>query len=98
MSNDIINIIKGAAAMGAAEAIRKMQPQQDRISQRQAEKEYGIGFIRRHADRLREACRRSCPRNTVQSFIPPVVCGNSQPGNLRRIIAKLRHLLSRRHP
>lgn len=52
MSNDIINIIKGAAAMGAAEAIRKMQPQQDRISQRQAEKEYGIGFIRRHADRL----------------------------------------------
>jgi hypothetical protein len=52
MSNDIINIIKGAAAMGAAEAIRKMQPQQDRISQRQAEKEYGIGFIRRNADRL----------------------------------------------
>jgi hypothetical protein len=52
MSNDIINIIKGAAAMGAAEAIRKMQPQNDRISQRQAEKEYGIGFIRRNADRL----------------------------------------------
>ena len=52
MSNDIINIIKNAAAMGAAEAIRKMQPQNDRISQRQAEKEYGIGFIRRHSDRL----------------------------------------------
>jgi hypothetical protein len=52
MSNDIINIIKGAAAMGAAEAIRKMQPKNDRISQRQAEKEYGIGFIRRNADRL----------------------------------------------
>jgi hypothetical protein len=52
MSNDIIKIIKSAAAMGAAEAIRKMQPQNDRISQRQAEKEYGIGFIRRNADRL----------------------------------------------
>lgn len=52
MSNDIISIIKSAATMGAAEAIRKMQPQNDRISQRQAEKEYGVGFIRRNADRL----------------------------------------------
>ena len=54
--------------------------------------------FRRHADRLRKAGCRPCPRNAVQCFIPPVVCGNSQPGNLRRIIAKLRHLLSRRHP
>lgn len=52
MSNDILDIIRKAATMGAAEAIRKMQPQNDRISQRQAEKEFGVGFIRRHADRL----------------------------------------------
>ena len=52
MSTDIIAIIKEAAAMGAAEAVRRMQPQADRISQRQAVKEYGIGFLRRHADHL----------------------------------------------
>ena len=52
MITDIIAIIKEAAAMGAAEAVRRMQPQSDRISQRQAVKEYGIGFLRRHADHL----------------------------------------------
>ena len=52
MSTDIIAIIKEAAAMGAAEAVRLMQPQADRISQRQAVKEYGVGFLRRHADHL----------------------------------------------
>lgn len=52
MSNDIIAIIKASAAMGAAEAIRKLNPSADRISQRQAVKEFGIGFIKRNADRL----------------------------------------------
>ena len=52
MSTDIIAIIKEAAAMGAAEAIRRMQPQGDRISQRQACKEYGGAFLRKNAQRL----------------------------------------------
>lgn len=52
MSNDIINIIKGAAEMGAAEAIRKMQPQNDRISKTKAERIYGAAFLRDNADRL----------------------------------------------
>lgn len=52
MSTDIIAIIKEAAAMGAAEAIRRMQPQGDRISQRQACKEYGGAFLRKNATRL----------------------------------------------
>ena len=52
MSTDIIAIIKASAAMGAAEAIRKLNPSADRISKRQAAKEFGIGFLRENSDRL----------------------------------------------
>lgn len=52
MNKDILAIIRESAAMGAAEALRKMQPAADRISQRKAVKEYGLGFIRLNSDRL----------------------------------------------
>lgn len=52
MSQDIIAIIKEASQMGAAEAIKRMKPACDRISQRQAELEYGRGFLKQNADRL----------------------------------------------
>lgn len=52
MSTDIIAIVREAAAMGAAEVLRKLHPADDRISQRQAVREYGVGFLRRNADRL----------------------------------------------
>lgn len=52
MNKDILAIIRESAAMGAAEALRKMQPVSDRISQRQAIKEYGLGFVRMYSDRL----------------------------------------------
>ena len=52
MNRAIVDIIKEAAAMGAAEVLRKLHPADDRISQRQAVKEYGIGFLKANADSL----------------------------------------------
>ena len=52
MGTDIIAIIKASAAMGAAEAIRRLNPSGDRISQRQAAKEFGLGFLRKNSGRL----------------------------------------------
>lgn len=52
MNKDIIAIITEAARMGAAETLRRVQPADDRISQRQAVKEYGSAFLRDNADRL----------------------------------------------
>lgn len=52
MNKDLIAIIRDAATMGAAEAIRMMQPQGDRISKRKAEKMYGCAFLRDNAARL----------------------------------------------
>lgn len=52
MNKDIIAIIRAAASMGASEALRRMKPADDRISQRQAAKEYGSAFLERNADSL----------------------------------------------
>lgn len=52
MNKDIIAIIRESAAMGAAEMLRRLRPQDDRLSQRQAEREYGAGFLKANADRL----------------------------------------------
>lgn len=52
MNADIIAIIMQSAAMGAAEALRKLQPADDRISKSQAEREFGRGFLKANADRL----------------------------------------------
>lgn len=52
MNKDIIAIITAAARMGAAEAIGRQNPAADRISKRQAVREYGSAFLRDNADRL----------------------------------------------
>ena len=52
MNKDILSIIMESAAMGAAEILRRMNPAEDRISQRQAVREYGRGFIKANASRL----------------------------------------------
>lgn len=45
MNSTITDMIREAAAMGAAEAIRRLAPKGDRISQRKAEAEYGRAFF-----------------------------------------------------
>lgn len=52
MTQDLATIIMQSAAMGAAEAIRRLHPDRDRISQRQAAREFGGSFLKRNADRL----------------------------------------------
>lgn len=52
MNKDIIDIIRDAAEMGAAQVIRHLSPVEDRISKAQACKEFGRTFIERNADRL----------------------------------------------
>ena len=52
MNKDIADIIRESAAMGAAEVLRRLRPQDDRMSQRQAEAEFGRGFIKANAQRL----------------------------------------------
>lgn len=38
--------------MGAAETLRRLHPADDRISQRQAVKEFGLGFLKANKERL----------------------------------------------
>lgn len=52
MNKDIIDIITASAAMGAAEVIRQLRPADDRISQRQAFRDYGRAFVESHANQL----------------------------------------------
>ena len=52
MNADLIAVIKNAAQMGATEAMRRLRPADDRISQRKAEREYGKAFLRDNASRL----------------------------------------------
>lgn len=52
MNKDLIAIITEAARMGAAETLRRLRPEDDRISQRQAVKEYGGAFLKANAARL----------------------------------------------
>lgn len=52
MNNDLIAIIENAARMGASEALKALKPADDRISQRQAERDYGRAFLRDNASRL----------------------------------------------
>lgn len=52
MNKDIIAIIREAAAMGAAEVTRRLRPEDDRISEREAFRIYGRGFVKANADRL----------------------------------------------
>lgn len=52
MINDLIDIIREAAEMGAAEVIQHLSPREDRISKAQACKEFGRTFVERNTDRL----------------------------------------------
>ncbi len=52
MNKDILDLIRGSAAMGAAETLRRLKPADDRISQTKARREYGSAFLRDHADSL----------------------------------------------
>lgn len=52
MNKDLVAIIRDAAAMGAAETLRRLRPADDRISQRQAVKEFGIGFMNANRNRI----------------------------------------------
>src|ERR1017187_1111120 len=46
-----------------------------------------------HSDHLRKICRVASKCNAVQTFVPPVVLGNTQPRDRRRMVAHLRNLL-----
>lgn len=52
MNRDLIDIITAAAAMGASETLRRLRPADDRISQRQAVREFGTAFLKANAERL----------------------------------------------
>lgn len=52
MRDDLLAIIRRASMMGAAEAMAAMDPKGDRLSQREAVRLYGRGFIARNAGRL----------------------------------------------
>lgn len=52
MTDVLAALIKEAAFMGAAQAIARMLPKEDRISQRRAEAMFGRAFLRRNAGRL----------------------------------------------
>ena len=52
---------------------------------------------RRHADRLREHRGRAGARHAMQRLVPPVVRGNSEPGNGRGVVAQHGRALFKRH-
>ena len=52
---------------------------------------------RAKGDRLRETGRGACPGNSVQALVPPVIGGDMQPCDLRRIVSELTHLLFHSH-
>ena len=52
MNKDLLGIISEAARMGAAEAVKRIDPHSDLISQRQAFKEFGRAFVLANADNL----------------------------------------------
>ena len=49
-------------------------------------------------DRLREYGGGTCAGHTVQRFVPPVIGGNSQPVDGRRVIFQLGSFFLQRHP
>ena len=52
---------------------------------------------RRQADRLREHRGDAGARDAVQALVPPVVGGDAQPLDRRRLVQHLRRLLGERH-
>ena len=65
MNKDILGIIEQAARMGAAEAVRRIDPASDLISQRTAFKEFGKAFVTANADSLttlRKGAASNSPR------------------------------------
>lgn len=71
MNSTITDMIREAAAMGAAEAIRRLAPKGDRISQRKAEAEFGRAFLRDHASELtvvRNGNRKEYSRSEMEQL------------------------------
>lgn len=45
VERNILDLIRVSATMGAAEAMRRLEPKSDQISQREAEAEFGKPFV-----------------------------------------------------
>lgn len=81
MSGDLLAIIKAAAAMGAAEAVGRMHPEEDRISQRKAEAMFGRAFLHRNRSRLnvcyngnrREYSRAECEQVRYSESVAGII-------------------------
>lgn len=52
MKKDIVDIIREASKMGAAEMLKALKPQEDRISQREAWRLFGMTFVKANEQRL----------------------------------------------
>lgn len=52
MKKEILDIITEASKMGAAEMLRRLRPEDDRISQREAWREFGMAFVKANEHRL----------------------------------------------
>ena len=67
MNKDIIGIISEAAKMGAAEAVKRIDPHSDLISQRQAFREFGKAFVVSNADSL-TTLRKGAASNSTRYY------------------------------
>lgn len=52
MRKEITDIIREASKMGAAEVLKALRPEDDRISQREAWRLFGMAFVKANEQRL----------------------------------------------
>jgi hypothetical protein len=52
MKKEIVDIIREASKMGAAEMLKALKPEEDRISQREAWRLFGMAFVKANEPRL----------------------------------------------
>ena len=52
MKQEIVDIIREASKMGAAEMLKALKPEEDRISQREAWRLFGMAFVKANEKRL----------------------------------------------
>lgn len=81
MTDVLAALIKEAAFMGAAQAIARMHPEEDRISQRKAEAMFGRAFLHRNRSRLnvcyngnrREYSRAECEQIRYSESVAGII-------------------------
>lgn len=91
MKKEIIDIITEASKMGAAEMIRRLRPEEDRISQREAWREFGMAFVKANEHRL--SVTKGQGRNATKWYSRAELVQVQAARDVSRIAARLESTL-----